>query len=100
MARRWRKPMGVVLQKVTAIPLGRARLLPSRRTRPGRARLPPSRAIPSWEGEATAEPCDPIPGGETSRRYARSSGLTGVRLSRSFALPTGKPPDHTPNPAV
>jgi hypothetical protein len=80
MTRRWRKPTGVVLQDVTAIPLGRARLLPSRTTL-------------SWEGEAPAEPCDPIPKGENSRPYARSSDLTGVRLSRSFALPNGEAPD-------
>jgi hypothetical protein len=82
MTRRWRKPTGVVLQKVTAIPLGRAR-------------LPPSRAIPSWEGEAPAEPNNTLLGRARllpSRTTLSSGGRGSCRAVRSHSqrgkLPT------------
>ncbi len=72
-------------------PLGRARLPPSRKNLPTPPPLP-------REGEAPAEPQEPShttatpSAGRGSRRAGRSSGLTGIRLSRSFALPTGSTP--------
>ena len=56
------------------VPLGRARLLPSRFARTlGRARLLPSRSpCSSWEGEAPAEPFqNPV----KKKKFGRSLGL-------------------------